>query len=597
MPPPRPISHADMARQAASLMQSGQGKAAERLLKDILRADAKQFDALLTYGVLCGMRGHNADAVKHLTRAISRKPTSDAALYNLGQALIGLGRHAEAIEPLQQAATLVERGQIHEKLGDCQRQLGRLVEAVASFTRAVELDGAASSTMLLSSLIETKRRICDWNGIDELQRRLTSLVEAGQPAEPLLMHYVSDDPALHLRNARGYWQRFLQPMFAQHLPPTPFSHRRPTPAGPELPRVRIGYLCSDFRNHATSHLIAEMIELHDRERLEIIALSLAKSDGSAVRRRLEAAFDRFVDLEVATDAERARRIHGLGIDILVDLNGYIANSRPAILAARPAPVQCHYLAFPGTLGSDVIDYHIVDPRIAPPGDDRYFTERLVRLPDCYQATDRQRMIDTPSPSRATCGLPATGIVLCSFNNAIKITPQIFDVWMRILTAAPECVLWLFAADVATTDRLRGAAETHGVSRDRLIFAGYAPPPQHLARLALADLFLDTFPYSAHTTASDALWVGLPVLTLTGRSFASRVGASLLRAADMPELITASMADYERTAIELATDAPKLEALQARLAAQRDSCRLFDTPRFTRHMDAAYLEMWGATRAR
>ena len=575
-----------MARHAAGLIQRGQAKAAERMLKDILRAEPGQFDALLAYGVLCGMRGQSAEAVKHLTRAVARKPDSDEAQYNLGQALIRLGRHADAVPPLQRAAVLSGRSATHEKLGDCLRQLGRLDEAVASFTRAIATESPPGDPMLLSSLIETRRRICDWNGLSGLEARLARHVQSGRPAEPLLLHYLGDDPAHHKRNAIAYWQQFLKPMIAPQLPSRPFEHKRHGRA-----RLRIGYLCSDFRNHATSHLIAELIERHDRARFEIVALSFGPDDNSPMRRRLEAAFDRFVDLGPFASADIARRIHALGIDILVDLNGYISNARPAILAARPAPIQCHYLAFPGTLGSDVIDYMIVDPVIVPPGEEHHFTEQLVRLPDCYQANDRKRAIAEPGPSRASCGLPEQGLVLCSFNNAIKITPALFAVWMRVLAAVPGSVLWLFADNAWTPTHLRREAETHGIDAGRLVFAGYASPADHLARLELADLFLDTFPYTAHTTASDALWLGLPVLTLKGRSFASRVGASLLQAAGLPELITTTIADYERLAIELAHNPAQLAALRARLAARRDTCPLFDTPRLARHLEAAYLEMW------
>lgn len=573
-------------------MQSGQLKAAERVLKDILRADATQFDALLTYGVLSGMRGDFGDAVKHLTRAARKRPTSDEALYNLGQALIKLGRHADAADALTSAAALADLPQIHEKLGDCLRQLGRLDEAVAHFSRAVILTSSANTpsaprdAMLLSSLVETKRRLCDWTGLAELEASLVERVSSGMPAEPLLMLYVSDDPDLHHRNATAYARDFLAPM----LPPEParprFAH-----APRERTRLRIGYLCSDFRNHATAHLIAGMIEQHDRTRFEIIALSLGPDDKSAIRRRLVAAFDRFEELRNRSSEEIARKIHALGIDILVDLNGYIVNARPEILAARAAPVQCHYLAFPGTLGGDAIDYMIVDPTVAPPGEERYFTEALVRLPDTYQANDRRRPVAGASPSRASCGLPETGVVLCSFNAPIKLSPAIFDVWMRMLSATPGGVLWLFADHVSVEANLRREASMRGVDPARLVFARYVAPEEHLARSALADLFLDTHPYGAHTTASDALWMGLPVLTITGRSFASRVGTSLLLAAGHAELSTPDLSSYEALAIALARNPAHLDALKRKLAATRDTCALFDTPRFTRHLEAAYLEMW------
>lgn len=586
MKSPLPVANADRARYAAQLMQQGQMKQAERILKDVLRAEPGQYDALIAYGVMCGMQSRTAEAVKHLQHAVRRRPDGVDALYNLGQALIRLGKHAEAIEPLQRTAGLVQRHHVHEKLADCLANTGKLDEAVHHYATAVVLAGPQVNAMLLSSLIETKRRICDWKGLDVLEPRLLERVAAGEPAEPLLIHYVSDDAAIQRRNAETYWHRFLMPMIAPTLPARPYTHQ---PHARE--RIRIGYLGSDFRRHATAHLIAELIECHDRQRFEIIALSFGPDDGSAARRRLEAAFDRFIDLRQQSSADIARRIHALGIDILVDLNGYIANARPEILAARAAPVQCHYLAFPGTLGTDAVDYMIVDPVIVPQGAEQHFTEALVRLPDSYQANDRKRPRDGSGHTRARWGLPESGVVLCSFNNAIKLTPAMFDVWMRILSAVPDSVLWMFADNTWVPDNLAAEAEARGIAPTRLVMAGYVSPAEHLERLRLADLFLDTQPYGAHTTASDALWEGVPVLTIAGRAFAGRVGASLLTAAGLPELIVPDLASYEQRAIELARDPSRLAALKQKVAAQRGTCALFDTDRFARHLEAAYLGMW------
>ena len=291
MPPPLPITNADRARHAAALIERGQLKAAERLLKDVLKADPNQLDALIALGVLSGMRGQLADAVKHLKRATQRSPASEGAQYNLGQALIRLGRHAEAAEALERAVAIADQPQFHEKLGDCLRQLGKLDKAAKHFARAVELSGNRAGGMLLSSLIETKRRICDWAGLDALQMRLLETVRRGEAVEPLLMHYVTEDPTLHSRNATTYVDHFLRPAIDPAMLARRFEHPRR-----ERQRMRIGYLCSDFRNHATAHLIAGMIEHHDRQRFEIVALSYGADDASDMRRRLVAAFDRFVDL-------------------------------------------------------------------------------------------------------------------------------------------------------------------------------------------------------------------------------------------------------------------------------------------------------------
>ena len=327
MPPPIPISNADRARHAIGLLEQGQHKAAERLLKDVLKADPAQFDALLGMGVLCGMRGHDADAVKHLSRAVRKNPRSDVAQYNLGQALIRLGRHQEAADALTAAVAIADQPHIHEKLADSLRQLGRLDDAVRHYRRAVELAGQRASGMLLSSLVESQRRICEWQDLDAIRGRLIDAVKRGDPVEPLLLTYVTDDPALQKRNAVVYATAFLPATVPATLTVPRFKH-----APRQRPRLRVGYLCSDFRTHATSHLMAELFEHHDRAAFETFALSFGPDDKSPMRQRLERAFDRFVDMNRFSSEDIVKRIHALGIDILVDLNGYIANARPEISA-------------------------------------------------------------------------------------------------------------------------------------------------------------------------------------------------------------------------------------------------------------------------
>lgn len=567
-------------------------KAAEKVLRGVLRTSPGHCEALIAFGVLCGMRGGDAEAAKHLALAARRHPRSEAAHYNLGQALLRLGRHGEAVEALTAAVALADRAGFHEKLGDGLRHLGRLEASARHYGRAVELEGRRASGMLLSSLVEAKRRICDWDGLSGLEDRLCEKSTRSDPVEPLGMRYVCDDPVLLKAGTVTYATGFLPPMFGQPASAARFKHSpRARGRGRGLARLRVGYLCSDFRNHATAHLMAELFECHDRTRIETFALSFGADDGSDMRRRLERAFDQFVDLQGMASEMIAKRIHALGIDVLVDLNGYIANSRPEIVMARAAPVQCHYLAFPGTLGAPAIDYQIVDPVIAPPGSEAQFAEAIVRLPDCYQPNDARRVVASERPSREACGLPARGVVLASFNNTVKLSPQIFAIWMRVLAAVPDSVLWLYADNETAPGNLRGAAHAAGIEPERLIFAGYAKAPEHLARLANADLLLDCFPYGAHTTASDALWMGVPVLTLAGQSFASRVGASLLTAAGVPELITRSTAEYESLSIALAADPTRLTVLKSKIMAHRASCALFDTPRLARHLEAAYAQMW------
>ena len=585
-----PASPSDLVRQATALLEQGQYKVAEKQLKSVLRSSPNHGEALVVLGVLCGMRGRLTEAVKHLSRAAKFNPSNDSAHYNLGQALIRLDRHEDAVAPLLSASKLANRPEIFEKLGDCLSRTGKLDEAVTNFTRAVELTGdagtGASYGMLLSSLIEAKRRIGDWEDLEKFEQRLISALAAGSTAEPLLLLYMTDDPPLHKTNAVRYATKYLAPIFENSKPAAPFVH-----VPRDRSRIRLGYLSTDFRNHATARLIAGMIEAHDQERFEVFGLSIGRNDRSPMRQRLANAFDRFVDLSGVASPEVARRIHALGIDILVDLNGYIAGSRPEILAARPAPIQCHFLAFPGTLGLPCIDYMIVDPIIVPHKDSGNFTEALVRLPHTYQPTDNKRPISDAPTTRADHGLPEDAFVYCAFNAAIKITPQMFDVWMRIMAATPTSVLWLFSDTEWLATNLRQQAATRGIDPDRLIFADFADQAEHLARLRHADLFLDTFPYTAHTTASDALWAGLPVLTYPGKSFASRVGASILNAVGLPELIMPSLEAYENEAIRLAQEPQRLQSIRDHLQQNLPQCALFDTLNYARAIENAFAGMW------
>jgi protein O-GlcNAc transferase len=445
-----------------------------------------------------------------------------------------------------------------------------------------------NNSLALSSLVQTKRRICDWNGLDALEKRLINAVaEHKRPVEPFVLHYVADDPLLQRDNAILYFRDFLRPTFPAALASKRFQHE---PRSRE--RIRLGYLSTDFRQHAMAYVMAELFELHDRRHFEVIGLSYGPDDKSAMRKRLEGAFDRFLDLRCSSADEIARKIWSLDIDIAIDLNGYTALARPGILAPRPAPVQCHYLGFPGTLGSDFIDYLIVDPVVAPEDQDQNFTERLVRLPDCYQVNDRQRAGAPQAPSRQDCGLPGDGFVFCCFNSPHKLTPRMFDVWARVLHAVPRSVLWLVSDNAWDRDNLIREGGARGLGPDRLVFAGRVSLPEHLARLQLADLFLDTLPYNAHATASDALWVGLPVLTCAGRAMPGRVGASLLTAMGLPELITATLEDFQAAAaIPLATHPDRLRGLRTRLQTERHSRPLFDSERFCRHLETAYTRMW------
>jgi predicted O-linked N-acetylglucosamine transferase (SPINDLY family) len=356
-------------------------------------------------------------------------------------------------------------------------------------------------------------------------------------------------------------------------------------------RIRLAYLSTDLRAHAVGFLIVGAFEHHDKSRFETTGISLGADDKSETRARIEAAFDRFINVGEKSDNEVGTLLREMEIDIVVDLNGFTGHPRTRILAQRPAPIQVNYLGYPGTMGADYIDYIIADPIVITPNEEPYYTEKIAYLPETYQANDSRRRRVERQPTRAEAGLPETGFVFSSFNNTYKVSPEMFAIWMRLLARVEGSVLWLLEDNEFAAANLRREAAARSVNPDRLIFAPRTRPESHLARQTLADLFLDTLPYNAHTTASDALWAGLPVITTPGTTFPGRVAASLLTAIGLPELIAPSLDDYERLALTLARDPDALAAVKAKLASHRESFPLFDTKRFTRHLEAAFRKMW------
>ena len=366
---------------------------------------------------------------------------------------------------------------------------------------------------------------------------------------------------------------------------------RPKRKSPHPGKIKLAYLSADFRQHPVSMLTAQLFELHDRERFEVFGVSLGANDRSDIRTRVVRAFDQFHDVAAKGDHEVAKLLHDLDVDIVVDLGGYTDNTRPGILARRPAAIQVSYIGFLGTMGADFIDYLLADEVVVPPGQRAFYSEHIVRLPECFQVNDSKRVIGTRVPSRSEAGLPEGAFVFCCFNGNYKITAPTFDAWMRLLRGVDRSVLWLFRSNDEAFANLRGAAAARGIDPARLIFAAKANSEDHLARHRLADLFLDTLPINAGATASDALWAGLPIVTLAGSTFLGRVSASLLRAVGLPELVTQSSADYEALALRLAVDPPQLKAVRQKLQVNRLTYPLFNTERFRRHIEAAYTMMW------
>jgi len=532
------------------------------------------------------------EAVESFERAIAQKPDFADAYGNLGRLLKDMRRFDAAVECHRRELAL-RPGHANALLGLGVALQGaeRIEEAADAFKRAAQAD--PGSTRARVGYWITSGAGCEWGDRAALLRDMRADVEdydpaSGQrPISPFLIPGVLDDPALQARAARNRAESLLREC-AEQAPPV----RSPAAPRPMPERIRLGYLSADYHDHATAYLIAELFERHDRGRFEVHALSFGPpSEGSAMRARLRRGVDAFHELNGATAREVAQRVADLGIDIAVDLKGYTKGARTAAFAWRPAPVQVQYLGFPGTMGADFIDYVVADHTVIPEAERAHYAERIAYLPHSYQVNDRQRPLPGARLARGQCGLPEQGFVFACFNANYKITPEMFSIWMRLLHAVEGSVLWLFEGNAWAARNLRAEAAARGVAPERLVFAPRLPLAEHLARIGTADLFLDTLPYNAHTTASDALWAGLPVLTTPGRSFASRVGASLLRAVGMEELIAASPAEYEALALELARDPARLAALRQRLVAARPTAPLFDTPAFTRHLETAYTRMW------
>lgn len=427
---------------------------------------------------------------------------------------------------------------------------------------------------------------CDWQDYEGRVAQIRAMVGVGETAavSPFHAMHLFDDPELQYRAARHRSEGYER--WAAGMAPLPDA---PDEGGP----LRIGYLSADFRNHPTAHLMASVFACHDRERVRVHAYSIGPDDGSAYRERIARDADRFVDLGELTNREAAERIRADGIQVLVDLMGHTDLARPEILALRPAPVQAAYLGYPGTTGAGFIDYIIADRTVLPEENARWFSETPVYLPHCYQINDRWQPIAETGVTRVDEGLPEDGVVFCCFNEPRKIEPVIFASWMRILAAVPDAVLWLMAADPVARENLRAAAVRNGVAADRLVFAERRSKDVHLERLGLADLVLDTRICGAHTTATDALWMGVPVVTCPGRAFAARVGASLLTAAGLGELVVSDLEGYEALAIELARNADRRQILHRHLKGAREAAPLFDTRQTVRGLEAAYEAMWAA----
>jgi predicted O-linked N-acetylglucosamine transferase (SPINDLY family) len=521
------------------------------------------------------------EALAAFDKAVALKPASAVSHCNRGNALRDLERRDEAIQSYDRALELQpDLAQAWANRGTVLNDLERLDEAIASYERAQVLNPNARS--VFGELLFARLRLNDWRELGPSVERMAERIERGDESIlPFVALATSGDPALHRKAAELQAQAFAR----RAGPPAPFSKKQA-----RRDKIHVGYYSTDFHNHPMAYLMAEVYEQHDRTKFETTAFSFGPPKQDAMRQRLAKAFTRFIDVRHKSDAEIVALSRELKVDIAVDLTGYTQTNRTGIFAGRAAPVQASFLGYPGTMGAAFFDYIVADRSMIPDGAEAHYTEKIVRLPGSYQANDSKRAISDRVLARQDAGLGDTGFVFCCFNSSYKIQPATFESWMRILKAVPASRLWLFESHALAARNLRSEAAAHGVAEDRLVFAPPLPLGEHLARQRLADLFLDTLPYNAGTTASDALWAGLPVLTRTGQAMPGRVATSLLTALDLGELITTTAEDYEARAIELARSPDRLAAIKAKLARQRESSDLFKGERFARKIEAAYTGM-------
>jgi protein O-GlcNAc transferase len=574
-------STGNLLDDAKRLTRDGDHERAAALCRHVLQADPQNFEAFYLLGFLHGQSREFDQAQYFFGEAAKRNPPWVEAFFMRGHALQKLARHEEAIAAYGQA--LAVNPPLAEALLNRAGSLFRLrryEEAARDYENLLALE--PDFPFAHGNLLFSRMHGCDWRGFAEQQAAIKRRLAAGErvvaPFDAKALDLSAEDELVSAK----LWAAD-QCNVAARLPPRGSqSHRR----------IRLAYVSADFHAHALASLMAGVFEKHDRTRFETIAISLGPDDGSPMRARLNRAFDRFIDVRGKSDADIAALMQEVGTDIAVDLMGFTEGCRPAIFAYSPAPVQVNYLGFPGTMGADFMDYIIADEIVAPMSQHRHYTESVVTLEGSFMPADSMRTIASRIFTRGELGLPDNGFVFCSFNASYKITPPMFDSWMRLLESVEGSVLWLGQANDSARRNLKLEAEARGIAAHRIVFASYLPSAaDHLARLKLADLFLDTLPYNAHATAADALWVGLPVLTCMGERFAGRVAASLLHAAGLSELVTDSLAAYEAKALALARNRAALDAIKAQLQRNRVTHSLFDTTRSTRNLENSFLAMW------
>jgi predicted O-linked N-acetylglucosamine transferase (SPINDLY family) len=577
--PPAVLTLAELVSQAQHLQQAGQADAAVLLYQGWVTDGplAMRHVACFNLGTLLGGLNRNADAEAAYRQAVVLQPNFPHARLNLGHLLERAGQPEQA---LAQWRAVLASGAATDLRVHAWNNLGRLLETLRRFPEAEtclceSLQLNAHQPSVIQHYLHLRQKQCAWPVYQTLGDVTPNMLLTGTSL--LAMMSASDDPALQLIAAT----RFATDRVPK-LAPVALHSGMPARSG----KIKIGYLSGDLHMHAVGLLTPELFELHDRSKFEVHAFCWTPESAQPQRQRILAAMDHLVRLDGVDDATAARLIAQAGIDVLVDLQGLTSGARPAILGYRAAPVQVSYLGLPGTSALPGVDWIVADPYVMPPELEPYCTEQPIRLPHCYQVSDRQREV-APRPQRSTYGLPDDRFVYCSFNNTFKFTPEVFGAWMRILAQVPDSVLWLLADNDTARDNLQRNALAQGIAADRLVFAPRVAPPEYLARFQCADLMLDTFPYNAGTTASDALWMGTPIVTLSGRSYISRMAGSLLSAVGLPELATTRLADYEALAVLLGRQPARVASYKRYLAEQGRSSPLFDMPAIVRSIESHF----------
>ena len=563
--------------------QTGAAADAETAYRKALKLQPGSAEACYNLGIILARTSQWDEAAGYCQQAIKLAPGRPEPYGQLSDIYLNQNRTEDALQCLQAGLKVAPRHpELQYNLGFALSVKGELSAAKDAYIRTLQANPEHAAA--LSALLYVKRQLADWDGIDALSARLARGLEAGwQQISPFSYLAEPSSRQQQLRCAR-LWTEGIQQRLGGR-PAAPVERK----AGK---RLTIGYLSADYYRHPTAYLVAGLIEEHDREKFRIIAYSNSRDEESAIRQRLENAFDDFVDIRSMSPARAAERIRSDKVDILVDLKGHTLEAATAVTALRPAPVQVNYLGYPGSMGAGYIDYIIGDRWVTPFDEKADYDEHIVQLPGSYQVNDFKRPCPTDSPGREALGLPSNGVVFCCFNNSWKITPDVFACWMEILKAVPDSVLWLHGRQSleALRNNLHREMQKHGVDPSRLIIAEPKPLEEYLQQYHEADIFLDTLPYNAHTTASDALWMACPVITVSGETFPSRVGASLLNAVELPQLVCRNFDEYRQLAIELAGDAGQLLHLREHLRQGREQFPLFDTKRFTGRLEKAWREM-------